>query len=49
MSRRGWCLGDKAFRKELLAQVEEQAGEFHYGEEVRESAEEKAERIIGRN
>src|SRR5204863_7479081 len=47
MSRRGWCLGDKAFRKELLAQVEEQAREFHYGEEMRESAEEKAERIVG--
>ena len=44
--RRGWCLGDKAFRKELLAQIAERAGESHYGDELRESAEEKAERII---
>ena len=45
--RRGWCLGDEAFRKELLAQVAEQAGASHYGEELRESAEEKGQRIVG--
>jgi putative transposase len=44
--RRGWCLGDRAFRKELLAQISERAGESHCGEELRESAEEKAERIL---
>ena len=44
--RRGWCLGDEAFRKELLAQMAEQAGASHYGEELLESAEEKAQRII---
>ena len=45
--RRGWCLGGKEFRKELLAQMVEKAqGDSHYGEELRESAEEKAERIV---
>ena len=44
---RGWCLGSKAFRKELLAQVSRKAGPEHYGEEIQESAEEKANRLIG--
>jgi len=44
--RRGWFLGDKAFRKELLAQMEEQRGQWHYGEELQESAAERAEGII---
>ena len=44
--RRGWCLGDKAFRRELLAQMGEHAGANHYGEEVRESAEAKAEGMV---
>jgi len=44
--RRGWFLGDKAFRKELLAQMTGRRGAWHYGEEWRESAEERAEGII---
>jgi REP element-mobilizing transposase RayT len=36
--RRGWCWGEEAFRKELLARVEEKGGASHYGEELRESA-----------
>jgi hypothetical protein len=44
--RRGWCLGDKAFRKELLEQMGERRGANHYGEECYESAEAKAERIV---
>jgi putative transposase len=44
--RRGWCLGDKAFRKELLAQMSERRGPNHYGEERGESDGEKAERIV---
>ena len=44
--RRGWCLGDKGFRKELLAQMAERAGASHYGEELRESAEAKAQGIV---
>jgi hypothetical protein len=44
--RRGWCLGDKGFRKELLAQMSERVGASHYGAERQESGEEKAERIV---
>ncbi len=44
--RRGWCLGDKAFRKELLEQMGERRGANHYGEEVRETDVAKAERIV---
>jgi REP-associated tyrosine transposase len=44
--RRGWCLGDDAFRKELLARMAGRAGASHYGEELRESAEEKAQKIV---
>jgi len=44
--RRGWCLGEEAFRKELLAQMSERLGAEHYGAERAESAQEKAERII---
>ena len=44
--RRGWYLGDKTFRKELLAQMHERRGPNHYGEERFESDEEKAERIV---
>ncbi|MGB7749624.1 MAG: hypothetical protein WBN75_20310 [Verrucomicrobiia bacterium] len=44
--RRGWFLGDEALKKELLEQMSEKAGESHYGEELRESAEAKAERIV---
>jgi REP element-mobilizing transposase RayT len=44
--RRGWCLGDEQFRRELLAQVEGGAGKSHFGEELQEVAEAKAIRII---
>jgi REP element-mobilizing transposase RayT len=44
--RRGWCLGDKAFRKELLAQMKEQMGEHHYGEERAETEQEQAEGMV---
>jgi hypothetical protein len=40
----GWCVGSEAFRKELLAQTK--AGPEHFGEEIRESEAEKAERLI---
>ncbi len=43
---RGWCLGSEAFRKELLAQMSERRGAEHYGAEIRESAEEKAQRVV---
>jgi hypothetical protein len=44
--RRGWCLGDEAFRKELLAQVSQRRGKHHYGAELQEGDEEKAERLV---
>ena len=44
--RRGGCLGEEAFRKELLAQVSEQRGAHHYGAELQEGEEEKAERMV---
>src|SRR5438445_763270 len=44
--RRGWCLGEVAFRKELLAQVSEQRGAHHYGAELQEGEEDKAERLL---
>jgi hypothetical protein len=45
--RRGWCLGSKTFRADMLKHVEAQEGKWHYGEELRESAQAKAERLIG--
>jgi REP element-mobilizing transposase RayT len=44
--RRGWFFGEDKLKQELLAQVSEKAGRFHYGEELRESAEAKAEEIV---
>ncbi len=44
--RRGWFYGADELRRELLEQVEVKAGKFHYGEELRESAEAKAERVL---
>ena len=44
--RRGWCLGDADFRKELLAQATQRMGAHHYGEERRATAEAKAEAIV---
>jgi hypothetical protein len=44
--RRGWCYGEQAFRRELLLQASQQMGPHHYGEERRESAQEKAERLV---
>ena len=43
--RRGWCLGDEAFRRELLARGKP-AGASHYGGERRERDEEKARRLV---
>jgi hypothetical protein len=42
----GWCTGSDEFRKELLAQVNQLASPRHAGEEIRESAQAKADRII---
>jgi hypothetical protein len=44
--RRGWCWGAKGFREKLLEIVGERKGQQHYGEEVRESDQQKAERLV---
>ena len=44
--RRGWCLGDKRFRKELLAEMAGGMGPEHYGEERRETEVEEAEQMV---
>ena len=44
--RRGWCFGEAQFREELLAQVDAQLGENHFGQERQESVEQKALRMI---
>jgi REP element-mobilizing transposase RayT len=41
----GWCHGSEEFRQELLAQVSERASAKHAGEEIRQSALAKAQRI----
>jgi putative transposase len=45
--RRGWCLGSQKFRAETLEYIQQQKGKWHYGKELRESAQAKAERLIG--
>ena len=42
----GWCVGSETFRQELLEQMGRRAGPEHDGPELRESAEQKANRII---
>jgi hypothetical protein len=44
--RRGWCLGEDGFRKELLEAMDSRMGAEHYGEERQETGLAKAERIV---
>ncbi len=44
--RRGWCWGPKGFREELLEMIGEKQGGQHHGEELKESDERKAERLV---
>lgn len=44
--RRGWCWGPKGFREELLEMIGEKQGGQHHGEELKESDEQKAERLV---
>ena len=44
--RRGWYLGDKKFRQELLEAMDRRMGAEHYGQERQETAQAKAERIV---
>ena len=44
--RRGWCLGGKEFRQELLAEMRGRTGPQHGGEERRETEEAWAEKLL---
>lgn len=44
--RRGWCLGDEPFRKELLASVHTVATENHHAQTRHETTEQKARRLL---
>jgi putative transposase len=44
--RRGWCLGTKSFREELLGQMKERMGAEHYGVERQETVTAHAEGIV---
>jgi putative transposase len=44
--RRGWCLGSEPFRQKMLELMDGKLGENHSGELHRESAEQRANRII---
>jgi putative transposase len=44
--RRGWCLGDAAFRKQLLEQMGGRMGQHHGGVERHETAVAEAERMV---
>ena len=45
--RRGWCWGPREFREELLERIGQQQGRQHHGEELKESDQQKAERLVG--
>jgi putative transposase len=44
--RRGWALGSNVFRQELLKAMEQRSSEYVAGDEIRESEEQRAERIV---
>src|ERR1035438_3435462 len=44
--RRGWCLGSEQFRQAMLERMDGKLGENHSGELHRETAEQKANRIL---
>ncbi len=44
--RRGWCLGEETFRKELLERMGASMGRHHGGSELQETSEAQAERVV---
>jgi REP element-mobilizing transposase RayT len=44
--RRGWCVGDEHFRREMLEKLDGNLGEHHSGELRQEVADARAERIM---
>jgi hypothetical protein len=47
--RRGWCWGPKGFRETLLELIGQKRGRQHYGEELKESDQQKAQRLDSRD
>lgn len=45
--RNGWCWGPEEFRQEMLELIGQKRGQHHYGEELKESETQKAERLVG--
>jgi REP element-mobilizing transposase RayT len=44
--RRGWYCGPATFKEELLEKIGQKRGHQHYGEELKESEEQKAQRLV---
>ena len=44
--RRGWCLGSEGFRQQMLELMEGKLGEHHSGQLHRETAEQRANRVL---
>jgi REP element-mobilizing transposase RayT len=44
--RRGWCVGSEQFRADQLACVEKRRGKWHYGEELGQAAQARAECVV---
>ena len=44
--RRSWSWGEADFREQLLGLIEEERSEHHYGEEIIESVEREADRLL---
>jgi hypothetical protein len=44
--RGDWCVGSEQFREEMLQYVEQQRGKWHYGQELAEAAQARAERLV---
>jgi len=44
--RRGWCLGNAAFKRELLGRMTDRMGPEHYGAERAETVTARAERMV---
>ena len=44
--RRGWCFGTVRFKRKLLLRVSARAGRHHYGAEIQEAAEARAEALV---
>jgi REP-associated tyrosine transposase len=44
--QRGWCLGAESFRAQMLRYIQEHRGKWHYGAELWQSSQAKAQQLI---